>query len=349
MQEKKIEKLGQFITLGILSCLIFGVSLAGLTGLAYAQEGDDDQDEDEAFFGLSNVVVNGNFEDGFYPVPGLGFEPPDVGQVPIGWEWFKNDAYGKYTIQNQEGFGLVCPADAAIGFPDFGALAIHMQSTDQQDARLGVYQTVDVVPGVDYLFSISGTVQSMQGSPEKSEDSHKVELVFDQSGGDDWRAIPNEEWTRLPWSEYDLEFKVSGPDDPDLATIEDYKTVVRARSNKMTIFLAAYRKWPDWRYVRYTFDCVSLIPLNEVPASMRPGGETPAAPVASANGAQPAAITSPGDSQPDVPAADSPAIIPDSGGVPEKNLGTTILITSVSLFILFGLIGAGVWNIRRKS
>lgn len=342
MQVDKFKKSSQMITIFILS-MAFLALLSILTTLAHAQEDDEVRIP-------TNLVTNGNFEDGFYPVPQLGFEPPDTGQVPIDWNWFKNQAFGKYTINNQEDFGLVCPGDVEQGYASLGALSLYMQSTDQQDARLGVYQTVDVVPGQDYLFSISGTIQSMQGNPERSDFSHKVELVFDQTGGDDWRAIPNEKWTRLPWSEYELEFKVSGPEDPDIATIENYATIVRAQSNKMTIFIAAWRKWPDWRSVRYTLDCVSLTPLNEAsPAALQQVEASREAAAKTTNDAQPASMSTEIQNRTATTPAQEPAIIPDSGGVPERDGTTTLLIIGISVLILLGLLGAGLWNIIRRS
>ena len=339
MQEKtaKFEQLGKTILIPIIFLIIISLPARSVQ----AQGGPS---------GFNNLVKNGNFESGFYPVPELGFEPANVGQVPIDWGWFKNDAFGKYDIYNQEGFGLVCPGDEETFFGSTGALSLHMQSTDQPDARIGVYQTVDVVKGQEYLFSIRGTVQSMQGSPEKSEDSHKVELVFDQSGGTNWRAIPNEQWIRLPWSEYRLEFKVSGPDDPDLATVEDYSTVVKAQSNKMTIFIAAWRKWPDWRSVRYTLDCISLVPLSQAqiiqqsePANVVSNPSSGSKTVQEAALEQAAPVLEARTATP----AESSAIIPDSGGVLEDESQAPRIAAAVAIII--GLLGAGLWNMRRKK
>jgi hypothetical protein len=339
MPEKKHTKVGQIVLL-ISLLLGLGVGLSGLllaTGPVQAQSGNEKPV-------INNLLKNGNFESGFYPVYELGFEPPEVGQVPLDWKWFKNSAYGKYNIYNNEGFGLVCPEDPNRRTIGKNSLSIHMQSTDQMDARLGVYQTVEVVKGQRYRFSISGTVQSMQGSPEASENSHKVELVFDHSGGDDWRAIPNDQWSRLPWSEYKLEFNTSGPNDPDIATIEEYETIVQARSNKLTIFLAAWRQWPDWRSVRYTFDCLALVPVDETaPAAAVPAQPAPASPTA--EGPIPAALA---EATPPAEAAPAPAIIPDSGGVLDQNDQALLLIAIASLIII-GLLGAGLWNIRRKK
>lgn len=343
---RKLVQLGLAVAIPTLGLLFFGLPAS----LVQAQED---------LFAFNNLIRNGNFEMGFYPVPELGFEPPDVGQVPKEWGWFKNSAYGKYNIYNLEGFGLVCPGDVELNALNLGALALHMQSTDQQDARLGVYQTVDVVKGQTYIFSISGTIQSMQGSPKGSDDGHKFELVFDHTGGADWTAIPNEEWTRLPWGEYELEFETSGPEDPDLATIEEYSTAVTAQSNKMTIFIAAWRKWADWRSVRFMLDCVSLVPASQAdlvrvkepdnvvsnPSLFNNTGETEAQEAATLVGreapgqtSQPAPVPAPAESQ---------AIIPDSGGVLAGR--SPVVVITLAALVISGLLGAGMWNIRRKQ
>ena len=336
MPEKKLIKIKQIIML-TAPVLVLVVAFGVLHRVSSAQA--------QGFFGeeVNNQIKNGNFESGFYPVYELGFEAPDVGQVPLDWQWFKNDAFGKYSIYNNEGFGLICPEDPDRRTVGKNSLSIHMQSTDQQDARLGVFQTVDVVKGQAYRFSISGTVQSMQGSPSGSKDSHKVELLFDHSGGDDWRAIPNEKWTRLPWSEYKLEFATSGPNDPDIAMIEEYETIVEARSDKLTIFLAAWRKWPDYRSVRFTFDCISLVPLEDSAEPAAPAQIEEATP-ADKSGPQPAAAEVP--AQPDAVPAEEPPIIPDSGGVLDQSSPALPFIV-LAVLILIGLLGAGLWNMRR--
>lgn len=337
MQVNKIKHVGKIAALILLPAFLLITSLGLLVELAQAQLGS-------AYDPPDNKVVNGNFEGGFYPVPQLGFEPPDVGQVPLGWEWFRNETYGKYTIQNQEGFALVCPVDDPVGYPNFGALSLDMQSTDQPYAKLGVYQVVDVVPGQEYLFTISGTIQSMQGSQESSDFSHSVDLALDQTGNTNWQAVPDDVWTPLPWGEYALEFVLSGPDDPDIATVEDYTQRIRAQSNQLTIFLMAKRELPDWRYVRFTFDCIGLIPIDRAAElDLLPTTTTTAQPAAAE-----VASSTEATSNADTP-AESSAIIPDSGGVPQTNRGRVILIVVVSVFVLLGLVGAGLWNIISRK
>ena len=310
--------------------------------------------------GANNLVYNGNFEFGFYQVPELGFEVRDSGHVPNNWNWFKNEKYGKYNIYNNEGFGLICPDDINQGTSGKNSLTLEMQSTDQSDARLGVYQTINVVPGRDYLFSISGTIEVQPGgdSPDRN---HRVLLYFDRQGGRDWRAIPHEKWTDLRWQVQELEFERSGADDPDIAEIENYYQVVTADSDKMTVFLMGWRRWANWRTGRFTLDCVSLVPLREVnvgnivpqlsqlsvttldqaleTGARAPAGATPAA--------APAAVPAPGTPRAPTPSAES-VIIPPSGGVLERS-GNTLLIGAVAALVIIGMVGAGIWNARRQK
>jgi hypothetical protein len=315
----------------------------------------------ESVPGANNLIANGNFEYGFYPVPQLGFEPPDTGQVPIGWDWYKSNTYGKVTILNNQEFGLVCRDDTGAAQatnqpPDddspFGpipgvvyqrpnnSLSFRFQSTDEPDMRLGVYQIVNVTPGQDYRFSISGTIQVQSGAstlqptnPEAPEEAqnHTLEISFDQNGGTNWQAVPLEKRHVVEFTEHKLEFKVS-EDDEDIAIIQDFETVVRARSDKMTVFMTAWRKWANWRTTRFVIDCVSLVPVS-----------ADAVPV------QPAAVTQP-PAEPAQAEATTPdqttQIIPPSGGILDR-AGNSLLVIGASVLVLLGLVGAGVWNMRR--
>jgi len=414
MQVKNVKRLGQIGVIVIAPFLLLVGFSAHLSSQAQAQGGPT---------GSNNLIFNGNFEFGFYYVPELGFEAPDNGWVPNDWNWFKSQTFGKYNIYNNEGFGIVCPDDISQSTSGKNSLSLHMQSTDQQDARLGVYQTVNVTPGQEYFFSISGTIQAQHGAR-----GHFVELLFDHTGGSDWRAIPHEQWTLLPWKEQELEFNTSGPDDPDIAMIESYSATVRARSDKITIFLSAWRLWPNWRTTIFTLDCISLVPLSSLaqpaaaapepttepapeptaepapaannniqpdpetqpesdsaPAETRPSTgspqaqaqpaqpeseaappetqpepetsttetqpesgtqpEQPAAPTTEE--AQPPAAAAP-ESQPESAPVQEPTNIPTSGGILDtKESAASILV--MSTMVIFGLVGAGIWNSWRKK
>ncbi len=360
--------------------------------------------EDEpiiGLYGVKNILYNGNFEFGFYGLPNLGFDVADwsgnedttiVGldeqmfrpdytffgsAVPSNWNWFKNDrAHGKYRIYNNEEFGLICPDDLNQNSTDGkNSLSLHIQSTDEPNARLGIYQTVKVTPGQAYLFVISGTIESQEG--EFPNSTQGVMLAFDQAGGQNWQAIPESDWIMPLWKNYRLEYIRSGPNDPDIAEIQDYMTTLRAKSDKLTVFISVMRQLPDWKEVRYTFDCASLIPLNKIndkadvvktlsdfsttgvddalgspPANLAPEIITAAQPANGAAVSPPAALPISGkDKQVATelkakPVA-KPIEIPSSGGVPtQKNRG---LIIALAVVVIIGLVGVGVWNMRRKK
>lgn len=304
----------------------------------------------------SNLIFNGNFEDAFYPAPELGFEPPETGQIPVGWNWYKSQAYGKYNIYNTQAFGLMCPDDFRLLTDGIYSLAFHMQSTDQPDARLGVYQKVKVMPGQSYLFTVAGAIQAQPGA-SSPDINNLIEFYFDQSGNTDWQAIPHEKWTQLPWKEQELEFKLSGEDDPDIAKVETYYTIVTPKSDQMTIFMNAWRRWPNWRTTIFTVDCLMLTPLDQVnvaaliprlsqisttqvDAALRAASSVLAP--AAAGAATPAAA-----GQPAPAPAVQPPTVPSAGGILDTK-SNWVLLTLASVVVIVGLVGAGVWNARRK-
>ncbi len=328
--------------------------------------------------GANNQIYNGNFEYGFYQVPQLGFEPGDVGNVPFYWGWYKSNTYGKVNIYNNQGFGIVCPDDTGAaqaftlqpvedddGDGMFGpipgvnpferpnnSLSLHMQSTDEPDMRLGVYQTVNVTPGQEYRFSMSGTIQVQIGGTTLQPDdpdapiegqNHTIEVSFDRNGATNWQAVPPEKRHIVQFEEEELEFKVSSPNDPDLATIQNFETVVRARTDKLTVFITGWRKWPNWRTTIFTIDCINLEPIGS-PAAQSPA----AAPANVSDEAQQAAVVKPSAVEPETEGQPTEVqIIPPSGGILE-NRGGSLLTVIASVVVLGGLVGAGIWNIRRR-
>ncbi len=472
-------------------CAIFGGPLVSLETPNILDQTEGVAKED---LGFTNQIANGNFEFGFYQVGQLGFEAPDIGNVPHGWGWYRNPAYGKYTIDNNQRFALVCADDigaavaqyerqqeasdegATIFDTDYSlsafdtitsstttssdddifgpipgvseitannALGLTMQSTDQQDARIGVYQIVDVTPGQMYRFTMSATIQvqagartldplGTDGQPIPQAPNNTFELYFDHTGSTNWKIIPYEERTILPIREQKLTFteEEAISENKGISEVGDYETFVTAQSNKMTIFLTAWRKWANWRTTRWTVDCVSLVPVDAsgepIPYSQFQQINNNAVPAASVD---PAADTETGEdtststststtepttqtddtlqtetessqesstttteTQTDQTATETEqtqttldqtdqsettadistesttttettegdqtessaseettsSIIPTSGGILE-NSQNTMLIFLTAIVVALGLIGAGVWNIRRNK
>jgi hypothetical protein len=370
----KVRQIGAIIFLSIIFLLALGLLVYPPEPVLARGEGTPQPGTTAAtpVPRTDNLLLNGSAEFGFYPVAELGFEPPDIGNIPHYWGWFKSNTYGKYDIDNNIDFQLICAEDTILKTGSRNAVGIYIQSTDQPDARLGIYQTVNVVPGKDYLFSMTGTIQVQDGG-SSPDINNNVILAFDHTGGQNWNAVPMESWKRLPLKEQELEFKLSGPNDPDLAKPQDYYTIVRAQSNKMTVFLGAWRRWANWRTSRFTFDCISLMPLDKVDvnqlaplltrystidvdaALQSPSASSapPSGPNTANSAAQPASSASTTSEQPQptpVPAApvEKPAEIPDSGGILETK-DNWLLIVIVAVAVIGGLMGAGIWNIRRQK
>jgi hypothetical protein len=312
--------------------------------------------------------------------PNLALNPSKLEISPTIGAGIKNGAYGKVTINSNQGFGIICADDVGLaqtldtGIPDpddaiFGPVpgvgafqrpnnsaSMYMQSTDTQDMRLGIYQTVNVVPGRDYRFSMSGTIEVQPGATTLQTDdpddpifdqNHAIEISFDTRGGTNWQAIPLEKRHVVEFKEEDLEFNRSSVNDPDLATIQSFETVVRARTDKLTIFITAWRKWANWRSARFTVDCIALKPLQTSTVAASPVAQ-PTTPAVGA-GAEPVAITQPAEqeSQTSGAPATEVQIIPPSGGILDKGSGS-LLVIGLSVVLVGGLIGAGIWNIRRR-
>jgi len=369
----KIGQIGIVIFLSIFVLLVLGLLLTPTDPVFARGEGTPQPGSSSAtpVPRTDNLLLNGSAEFGFYPVEQLGFEPPDIGNIPHYWGWFKSNTYGKYDIDNNTDFQLICAEDNILKTGSRNAVGIYIQSTDQPDARLGIYQTVNVIPGKDYLFSMTATIQVQEGASSPDVNNNVI-LAFDHTGGQNWSAIPFESWKRLPLKEQMLEFKLSGPNDPDLAKPEDYYTIVRAQSDKMTVFLGAWRRWANWRTSRFTFDCISLMPLDkvdinkiaplltkysttDVDAALNSPWRTGTQPITgtTSSAAQPASSAPTTMEQPQptpVPAApvEKPAEIPDSGGILDTK-ENWLLIAIVAVVVIGGLMGAGIWNIRRQK
>jgi hypothetical protein len=368
MWNSKLSKIG----ISIIGPLLLLVGLAGpAAAQSPVQEGSSS----------ANMLLNGNFEFGFYWVDELGFEPPDSGWVPNDWRWFKNEVHGKYNIYNNEGFGLLCSDDINQNVTGKNSLSLHMQSTDQRHAKLGVYTNLfGLTPGASYLFSISGTIQSQPGVH-----GNTVEVAFDFSDNGSWRKIPEEDWTVLPLKEFDLEFEISGPDDPDLAQIQAYYQVFQAKGERMTLFLVAHRDLPNHRTTIFTLDCVSVVPLSAdnvnvhqimpdlinlnttvvddvlegvptgVEVKLLPTaipGEPESAPLilpSSSSGQTPDTIPTTGDIQSQEAAAPAKVVIvPPSGGVLDKEDNALLLIIA-ALIVVGGLVARGIWSLHRRG
>lgn len=177
-----------------------------------------------------NLLQNGDFEE--------GFDPQGVAQ---GWQSFRTaGALISFSAQTYE--GLVKSGDQAQ--------RITIAGSNEMDRYAGIYQQIEVIPDVTYTLHLNGHIRTPQGDVEETKYGHRIEYVLDYTGGTDWQAIPKEEWTELPWDEQ----KLMAPS----AVYTTYSAEIPTPTDKLTLFVRAWHKWPVPYEVEYTFDSLSL-------------------------------------------------------------------------------------------
>lgn len=178
-----------------------------------------------------NLLENGGFEQGF----------DDLG-VGLSWQHFKTD--GASVSFSSETF------DSLIKEGN-NAQRISIENALMPDRYAGIYQTVEVVSNQPYTFTIYGQTRSFFGDIEQSGYGYRVQYAVDPEGGTNWQNIPQTEWVELPWDEQ----KLDAPN-PELV---QYTTQIIPTTDKITLFVRVWNKWPDPKLVEYTFDSLSLV------------------------------------------------------------------------------------------
>lgn len=199
---------------------------------------------------IGELLQNGGFEEGF---AGNG--------VGLGWQGF-------HTGDAQVNFS----AESAEPFIRSGSSAqrISIDQAWQPDQFGGIFQTVEVVPGQPYTVTVHGQIRSNFGSVEASSYGYRLQMALDESGGQNWRAISQTHWIELPWPEQSLQATT--------LTFSEYSAPFTPTTDRVTLFIRSWNKWPDGNLGEYTLDDVSLFgaqpgqtQLVEVPAPA--GGE----------------------------------------------------------------------------
>ncbi len=238
------------IALALIAVLTLGGGLASSTSLpATAVE----------------LLRNGSFEQGFAAVPGCGM-------VGIHWGCFQNGGAAEYGFFDDQWRPVV--------FDGRHSQLIEINTKQiggDPDRYAGIYQTVDVIPGATYRFTIRGMIRAddQEGDPWR----YRVQVAFDHSGGSNWAAV--RDWIELPWDNY---YPRTAP-----GAFSEYTAAVTARGPRLTVFIRVWKKWGDWyREVDVNVDAISLVgpaptampPIVPPPVAVLPPPPPPAPPVA---------------------------------------------------------------------
>jgi len=252
-----------------------------------------------------NVIVNGGFEDGFVAGQGVG----------VGWGRFES------------GFAMAGWYDdtwTKVVFEGKHAQLLELKNATQQDrAFVGILQTVNVVPGANYVLTLHGLIRSDEGSPDISHGGYKMQYGIDFTGGIDWQS-PNITWVELPWNDQPRQ----DPTGQNVYEMDSATANVTATAAKLTLFIRGQKKWPDGLEGNYDIDGVSLV------------------------GAQQSATATPGPTltpRPTVPVTVTATTAP---GLPKTGqdfglVGEPILaVASAAMLIL--LVGGAAWRASRR-
>lgn len=200
---------------------------------------------------IAEVIRNGDFSGEFMR-----------GGVASEWEVFHNGAATFWcypdTLRTMTGEVL-------------RSQTLHIHGADLSDRYLGIYQTVDVVPGGVYTFTIAGLVRTPQGDVRQTGYGYRMQVGFDLRGGSNWQDV--ESWIELPWDE-------QSRDRPSYR-VDVFTTSVTARQPQLTVFIRAWKKWADAGEGMYDITRVSLVgpvvtmapqaPTAIVPPTLPPG------------------------------------------------------------------------------
>jgi hypothetical protein len=178
---------------------------------------------------IRNVLRNGDFEE--------GFQSNELGKY---WKSFNNGS-----------------ADFSFHIDDWKLVVvegehtqlIEIKNAQKPDRYLGMYQTANVIRGEVYTFSIRGLIRTNTGDVEKTSYGYRLQVGFDPKGSQDWEAV--KKWVELPWDE---QLRLQ-----DSFRFDAYTQTVTAKSERLTVFIRAWKKWADSGEGDYDVDAIQLV------------------------------------------------------------------------------------------
>ena len=184
------------------------------------------------------LLINGSFEGGF---GGDG--------VAMGWNKFSNGSAG---------FGWHDDTWDLVVWEGEHSQLLSILDPSHNDRYVGIYQSVDVVPGRNYELTLHGLVRA-NTSPEQY--GHRLYWGVDYDGGTDWQAV--EKWEELPWDQQ--------PRVAKSFAFNDYSTVITPTGRSLTLFIRGHSKWPRFSEANFNLDGMSL---KGVPGEAAGGPQT---------------------------------------------------------------------------
>ena len=191
----------------------------------------------------TNLIVNGDFEEGFVEGIGVGWGRFATASVQAGWQADTWDA---------------------VVFDGAHAQLLVLKDATETDRYVGIFQSVTVAPDTDYALTLRGLIRSDEGSVEVSNYSYRLQYGIDYAGGGDWQS-PDIQWVELPWDEQPRTVPPPGG-----YRLDTYTTTIRAQGPRLTLFIRAWKKWIGAAEGNYDLDSVSLALASASPVAATP-------------------------------------------------------------------------------
>jgi hypothetical protein len=178
---------------------------------------------------VGDTIVNGSFEEGF-----------DENGVATGWQTFDNGGVGKRTWMPE-----LDPIHVSHGEQ---AQLMQLTGAGNVDRYIGIYQTVEVIPGETYTLTLHGLIRSSDAGNVNTPFGHRIEWGVDYQGQGYWPVV--EEWFDTGWNDVKL--------DDRNPTMNYLSLPIEAKSDKLTFFIRGWTKWPTQPIAKFYIDGVSL-------------------------------------------------------------------------------------------
>ena len=201
-----------------------------------------------------NVIRNGGFEEGF-----------DPSGVALEWTAFGTEDGAVYSWEDETDPAHVVAGEHAQGMRIMGPSA--------PNRFMGIYQTVDVVPGATYTLTLHGLIRSSLANDNHDPLAFRLQWALDERGGTDWQAIEGKDWTDPGWN--DVKLDAVNP------ALNAYAIQVKPQGETATLYVRGWSKWAFFQSeVAYYVDGISLEgPLSGDAQMPTTGGNAVWAPV----------------------------------------------------------------------
>lgn len=161
---------------------------------------------------IGELIVNGSFEEGF-----------GDGGVATGWTGFDNGQAVYAWLDDTW--------DPGVSHGEHAQL-MKIMGPAASDRYVGIYQTVEVIPGETYTLTMHGIIRS--STADEGNFGNRIQWGVDEQGGTDWQAV--QEWVDPGWNEVPL--------DAESPTMNVYQTTIEPEGNHLTLFIRGWTKWP---------------------------------------------------------------------------------------------------------